>query len=216
MSWSLNEVEGLARKAARGSGLSWGLSEEAGKAARWLARKGLPGPEKLAQLLTQNQGAAYDSLCPVEVSAEWHARDGALCPIISGAVLCDHAAQLAAGDPVALGPVSFPILLLPFAAGAASVTGQPVKAAWPGTSVVIGADGALHIDADDTLQSDRTDTVRLSTSTDAPSPNVPEASRYDIPDDTAKVLGAFAHKTYAPETEESRLAGAGAGLTDND
>ena len=29
-------------------------------------------------------------------------------------------------------------------------------------------------------------------------------------------LTQFAHKTYAPSTEQSRLAGAGAGLNDND
>ncbi|MFV1875593.1 hypothetical protein [Nioella sp.] len=33
---------------------------------------------------------------------------------------------------------------------------------------------------------------------------------------TVAALNAFAHRTYAPATEESRLAGAGAGLTDND
>ncbi len=52
MSWSLNEIEGLARKAARGSGLSWGLAEEAGKATRWLCAAGLPGADALAGLLT--------------------------------------------------------------------------------------------------------------------------------------------------------------------
>jgi len=30
------------------------------------------------------------------------------------------------------------------------------------------------------------------------------------------VLTRFAHNTYAPATEASRLAGAGAGLSDND
>jgi len=31
-----------------------------------------------------------------------------------------------------------------------------------------------------------------------------------------EILNQFAHKTYAPSTEESRLAGAGAGTSDND
>ena len=35
------------------------------------------------------------------------------------------------------------------------------------------------------------------------------------PNDWAALL-AFAHRTYAPATEESRLRGAGAGLSDND
>ncbi len=38
---SLNEVETLAAKAARGSGLSWGLADDVAKAARRLACAGL-------------------------------------------------------------------------------------------------------------------------------------------------------------------------------
>ena len=34
MTWSLNEIESLAKKAARGAGLDWGLAEEAGKTTR--------------------------------------------------------------------------------------------------------------------------------------------------------------------------------------
>lgn len=38
----------------------------------------------------------------------------------------------------------------------------------------------------------------------------------DFPDDIWQVLADFAAQTYVPATEASRLAGAGAGLTDND
>ena len=48
--------------------------------------------------------------------------------------------------------------------------------------------------------------------TETPSPT----ARADIPEAIARQLDAFAQRTYAPETETSRLAGAGAGLTDND
>ena len=40
MSYSLNEFEALALKAARGAGLPWGLAEEAGKAVRILSSFG--------------------------------------------------------------------------------------------------------------------------------------------------------------------------------
>jgi hypothetical protein len=39
---TLAEIESYLRKAARASGLEWGLAEEAGKAARWLAAFDLP------------------------------------------------------------------------------------------------------------------------------------------------------------------------------
>jgi hypothetical protein len=39
---SLSELRSLVTKAARGAGMSWGLAEEAGWAAEWLARRGMP------------------------------------------------------------------------------------------------------------------------------------------------------------------------------
>jgi len=45
---------------------------------------------------------------------------------------------------------------------------------------------------------------------------VPEDLRSRCSDETVNALSAFAARTYAPATEESRLAGAGAGLSDND
>ena len=50
---SLNEIESLALKAARGAGMSWGLAEEAAVAASWLAARSLPWAETLADLLAQ-------------------------------------------------------------------------------------------------------------------------------------------------------------------
>lgn len=42
---ALSELRALVTKAARGAGLSWGLAEEAGWAADWLARRGLPAAD---------------------------------------------------------------------------------------------------------------------------------------------------------------------------
>ena len=43
-----------------------------------------------------------------------------------------------------------------------------------------------------------------------------KSNRAMLPKDTYNKLTALASKTYAPATEESRIAGAGAGLNDND
>ncbi|MEM6306199.1 MAG: hypothetical protein AAF744_15895 [Pseudomonadota bacterium] len=44
----------------------------------------------------------------------------------------------------------------------------------------------------------------------------PAAARVTLPDALAAKLHQLAARTYVPETESSRLSGAGAGLTDND
>ncbi|MGQ3356404.1 MAG: DUF3726 domain-containing protein [Phreatobacter sp.] len=61
---SLNEVETLAAKAARGAGLSWGGAEEIGRAARRLARAGADWPALVLAL----DGPAYGDPA-VEASA---------------------------------------------------------------------------------------------------------------------------------------------------
>ncbi|RED11766.1 hypothetical protein POI8812_02862 [Pontivivens insulae] len=55
MTLSLNEVQSLARKAARGAGFSWGMADEAGRAVRFLHEWGLDGAATLTFLL-DNRG----------------------------------------------------------------------------------------------------------------------------------------------------------------
>lgn len=51
---SFSEWRSLAVKAARGAGLEWGLAEEAGWAAEWLARRSLPAAEWAAVWLAKS------------------------------------------------------------------------------------------------------------------------------------------------------------------
>lgn len=216
MSWSLNEIEALARKAACGAGLSWGLAEEAGKSARWLCAMGLPGAEGLAALLQRNDGAAYPLLRPAETGAEWAAAGGVLCPLITGAALCDRAAEVAAGPGVTLLRTACPLLLYPHVAIAADMTGSALTLAWAGVTLA-RADRISHLAArDDGLGATCADRVRVGAATGIAGRPVRRAWRGDMSPRTAEILKGFAHRTHAPETEESRLAGAGAGQSDND
>ncbi len=218
MTWSLNEIESLSRKAARGAGLSWGLAEEAGKAARWLSAAALPGPRVLADLLTRNDGRDYETLCPHdEEEGTWVARGGTLCPLISGATLCDQADQLAQGRAIRLGRTASPMLLLPYLDAAAQITGCEITISWDGLTVACGPEAAcLGPACNGPLDTDITESVTIRPESLTDGMPLPRALRGDMPPETAQRLAAFAQRTYAPETEESRLSGAGAGLTDND
>ncbi len=74
---TLVEIEGYFRKVARATGLHWGLAEEAGKAARWLAAFNLPGPELLLKHLQMIEGKDYEQYKPVmglgAIGEPWHA-----------------------------------------------------------------------------------------------------------------------------------------------
>ena len=148
MTFSLNEIEAMCKRAARGAGLPWGLAEEAGKAARWLTAHGQPGPEILAELLTRNDGKAYGILAPTSTEGEWRAPSGELCPLISGAALSDRASKVAAGSEIDFGTTAFPLLLGPYVAGVAELTGAAVELSWPGATMIVTPAG-LAIDGDE-------------------------------------------------------------------
>jgi len=217
MTFSLNEIETMGKRAARGAGLAWGLAEEAGKAARWLTARGLPGAEALGEVLTRHDGAAYVEIAPAGTDGVWTAPGGRLCPLVAGPALCDCALRLAEGETIELGAIAQPLLLVPYLAGAAKLTGAAFELRWADVTVTVTADG-LAVDGNRAalaLRSVPGVRCRRVRETVAVSPS-PEANAAAVDAETWSRLGAFAQRTYAPATEASRLVGAGAGLIDND
>ncbi|WP_170428491.1 DUF3726 domain-containing protein [Ruegeria arenilitoris] len=209
MSFSLNEMEATAKRATRGAGYSWGQAEEASKAVRWLCAQGLDGAEVLARLLTLGLASELAAHRPRQVDGLWQG-DGGLCPLSAGPLLSDSAYLLKAA-PVEMRDVVAPELLLPFAANAARVLKCWVSVEIDGTLAVTDGDhlavhGVLPAAAQRVTVSQGVapETLRSRHSRAQPAPG-----DWDV-------LNRFAHRTYAPATEESRLLGAGAGLSDND
>ncbi|MEZ5933296.1 MAG: DUF3726 domain-containing protein [Alphaproteobacteria bacterium] len=219
MSFSLNEIEAMGKRAARGAGLPWGLAEEAGKAARWLTARGLPGASLLADILSRNDKHDYGELAPVDVDGVWQAPAGRLCPLIAGAALCDRAAEIAGGRVIELGETAQPLLLLPYVAGAVKLTGATIAIAWGDLVVTLSPDGE-SIEGDRsalTARSAECVHCRPAVPVDAPADPAAQVNELAVPVDAASWsrLAAFAQRIFAPATEASRLAGAGAGLSDN-
>ena len=208
MTWSLNEIEGLARKAARGAGMGWGPAEEAGRATRWLCAAGWPGAEALAALLAANDGVPWQSVRPDTARAPWQAPAGPLCPVAAGTALCDRAGEWAAGATARLGPTARPLLLVPFMALAAEQTGVCVTRA--------GGRTLAQVRAAEALRTPLAEAVQIGPAGPCEGRRVTRAYRGEVPGAAARRLRDLAHRTYAPATPESRRAGAGAGLTDTD
>ncbi len=56
---SLNEVEAVSAKAARGAGAGWGVAEDVARAARWMAERGFDWSTPLLRLLDADAAAAH-------------------------------------------------------------------------------------------------------------------------------------------------------------
>jgi len=214
--FSLNEIEAMGKRAARGAGLPWGLAEEAGKATRWLASNDLPGPVLLLKTLVQNDARPTSEGAPVSVDGVWRAPAGMLCPLVTGAALCDRASEMAGGHAIILGPTLQPLLLAPYLAMAAKTSQATFALNWDGFESIVDSDNISWADDQTIPAEDNGQTVRCSRTNRMNSRSRAPVSALAVETDVWDGLNRFALRTFAPATEESRIAGAGAGLADND
>ena len=213
MTFSLNEVEATAKKAARGAGHSWGMAEEAGRATRWLCAYGFDGCGSLAALLLKEDGAEQGDMAPIALSEEWSAASGTLSALMAGAALSDSAFILAQTE-VRMRSVAMPMLLIPFAATAARQLKASVTLEWTSASITTnGTDVSVAAEAH-ALIAQSVDLVRIHQGgslrrlVSKQTRILPRTTDWDT-------LNLLASRTYAPATEESRLLGAGADFSDN-
>lgn len=205
MSWSLGEIQSLAIKACRGAGLDWGIAEEAGFAIRWLESIGLPGTATLHSYLDSRHSTPA-------------ADKRAACPLLAGTELLDHQRS----HPIDLGLISHPLLLVPFLAAYAEM---PCQLTWQNSQSdnSVAANATIHIARRmvGTFPANEKSVVIAAFCHTQYSSNAEwisaSTTRVDDSNENAvRGLTNWARKTYAPMTEQSRLTGAGAGVSDND
>jgi hypothetical protein len=215
LKYTLAEIEVYVRKAAQATGLGWGLAEEAGKAARWLAAFDLPGPEIMLAHLQQLEGKAHKDFFPPNTNDVWQARGDYLCPVVCGAALADRANQILAGKEFKLGKIAYPILLVATVGQAARCHQTVFTTNWAGVSLSCHENGISIEGNREDLLMPVADSATCRQSSDRKPQQLPSTMAYTIDAYIWRAIDALAFKTYAPATAESR-AGAGAGLTDND
>ena len=214
--FSIGETSSLIYKAYRGIGRPWGLAEEAGRAAGWLSARGLPAPEMFAHLVQRFDGIPSHDCTPASLAGTWMAPGGILCPVIAGTALCDAPDSVRQSGGVTMKNVAAPLILIAFAATVARKTGLTLAIEWPGMKALCAPDG-YRLEADETaLTAEIAPDLTITSAETVGTCSGPSRSRVICPGPVIAVLDRFAHRTYVPETEQSRLTGAGAGLTDND
>ena len=208
MTWSIGEIGALATKAARGSGLDWGLAEEAGYAVKWLHRRELPGVTALCRYLSWRYDGNIMSW-PDETGIYGH-----YCPIAIGAAYSDGAF----GDEAKFSRIKTPLLLIPFVA--IRVAEKPLEINIGSSRFYLAKDQIGYTNNKAAILGDTAACQISMASSSVPNITITNVSDFPRVPSTAtacvSVLENFAKNTYAPATEESRLAGAGAGLNDND
>jgi hypothetical protein len=215
---SLNEIDTLVRKAARGAGLSWGLAEEAGKGARALASAGPAYLPLVAEVLeTQRDGLLSRRLAAD--GAVWRAADRLpINSLVLGPSLADHAFLLEEGPLDIEGPLSSPVLLWPFVATVARRLDAAIRVSTDrGEFVVSGSTVAESLPH---ALAGRVHRLRLvqerATADDGQTQPSTLIRAVPLSQGLKERFESLAALTYVPSSERSRAAGAGAGLNDND
>jgi len=190
---SLNEVETLSAKAARGAGFSWGLAEDIGRAARRIAVEDDNWGEAMLSLAENAQ-----SFEPPDPARTTRWRNGeadvatrkTLCPIRTAALLLDDPLP-ADSLPLTILDVGLPVWLDAMLLRRSGMRiAQPVALLTPQADITIESGDGV---------------VRPIT-----------GQRGTIGERTFAALNSFAAKTYVPESERSRIRGAGGGRVDDE
>ena len=217
--FSLGEIEAQAKKAARGAGLPWGLAEEAGRIARALASN---APRLLATMADDLE-ALYDGrhAWRLDVSSNtlrsYNTRP--VSALVLAPAIADRISLMQNGATLSIeASVAAPELLAPILAGVAARCGSMVLIGIDGRTIEAGIDRA---NATQMLAriSEKTGAISVSLShrlAPSPTPTHSAAAGVPLPAELWQRFDALAALTYVPASEESRLSGAGAGLSDND
>lgn len=176
---SLNEISGMALKAARGAGVPLGHCEDIAVAVAYLAAT---DPVRLTCLLDALQGPHAPA------RADW----------------ADNALQIDAACAAMAGPVAVDALR----AGCEKVVLCDLDA----PRLVLALFAAQRLCVDHVFNGDDL-ILRMGA---GPLVAIPAAQAVTVPSTLWTALSDLAAQTYVPATAASRLAGAGAGLTDND
>ncbi len=190
---SFNEVESQATKAARGAGLPWGLAEDAGRAARQLAAWGQDWSAALIELLCSPEGG--ERLRRV-------------------AYLVDLVSANRAGS-VIVGEVD-PSWAVPLLALAAHARRDFLTLRWAGHQIVTGFPGGPSPERPIGSPGNVVLEIEIGGHAARIGQRALPPTRARVPASRWREIDAFAARTYVPASAESRLAGAGAGLDDND
>ena len=208
MRYSVNECRYIARLAARGAGLSWGLAEEAGHAAAWLAMRGLHFSAPFISCARQTLHSPNDNMI-LQGELESDIRSEMLNPFLSGIAICD----LSRARPLRwrIRNVAHPIILAPFVAFAAMSANEVVKIEWQEAEIITdGKHAALIKDTGiDAVRADAS-IAPCSPPCDFHKTALAESEQCKVAAKDWRQLNSLAARTYVPASEESRRrAGAG-------
>ena len=201
---SLSEIDTTSKRAAKGAGFSWGISEEIGKNMRLLELFGLSGIKNLNKYLKDYKKKQFQKIALISEINE--TKKNPFCPIILGTNFIDQVNLLDKKNIIKIINVAFPILFLPFVSRASEVIGKRIFLKIDEKEFLLNLNQSIYSNYLKNEILEKCNSISINFIENNNSFNENEW----------KELYKLSEDTFVEETESLKIGGAGAGLTDND
>ena len=201
---TLSEIDTTSKRAAKGAGFSWGISEEIGKNMRLLELFGLSGIKNLNKYLKDYKLKQFQKIALISEINE--TKKNPFCPIILGTNFIDQVNLLDKKNGIKIINVAFPILFLPFVSRASEVIGKRIFLKIDEKEFLLNLNQSIFSSylKNEILENCNSISINFIENNNSFNEN------------EWKELYKLSENTFVEETESLKIGAAGAGLTDND
>ena len=200
---SFSEIDTAAKRASKGIGFSWGISEEVGKNIRLLEMFGLPGLKNLNQYYKIFKEKKFQNLTLV---SKENSSKIPYCPIIAGINFLDQVNNLEELGEIKFDNLGFPILFIPFVSRASEIIGKRIFLTIDEKEFLLNFNQSIYSNylSSDVLE--KSDQIKIKF---IENKNMFSETEW-------QELYKLSEDTFVEETDKLKQNAAGAGLTDND
>ena len=200
---SFSEIDTAVKRATKGVGFSWGISEEVGKNIRLLEMFGLPGLKNLNQYYKIFKEKKFQNLSLV---SKENSSKIPYCPIIAGTNFLDQVNNIEELGEIKFENLSFPILFIPFISRASEIIGKRIFLTIDEKEFLLNFNQSIYSNylSGDILE--KGDQIKIKF---IDNKNMFSEKEWEE-------LYKLSEDTFVEETDKLKQNAAGAGLTDND
>ena len=200
---SFSEIDTAVKRASKGIGFSWGISEEVGKNIRLLEMFGLPGLKNLNQYYKIFKEKKFQNLTLV---SKENSSKIPYCPIIAGINFLDQVNNLEELGEIKFDNLGFPILIIPFVSRASEVIGKRIFLTIDEKEFLLNFNQSIYSNYLNSDVLEKSDQIKIKF---IENKNMFSETEW-------QELYKLSEDTFVEETDKLKQNAAGAGLTDND
>ena len=201
---SLSEIDTLSKRASKGVGFSWGISEEIGKSIKLMEMFGLPGLKNLNNYFKDIKKSQFQNISLITETNI--SKKIPYCPLITGISFMDQIHSLEKYNKIIFNNMAYPILLIPFISRSSEIIGKRLSLTVESETFLLNFNQSIYLKSNLSNIKDKTEVLEIEF--------LKNENTFDEKD--WEELYKISEETFVKENENLKNTAAGAGLTDND